>query len=97
MKVMGDILTTNEGELLMQGGDVLVGDALLYHQRDIVVSNPGEWKQNPATGVGIAEYLDDDDPEAMTRLVRQQLTLDGQRVEKVQYDDTGLKIRGWYE
>lgn len=98
MSIMGDILTSDEGELIIQDGDLVVGDSSLLHSRDLIISHPGEWKQNPTIGVGIQDFTDDDDTETLLRRVRQELIKDGQKVNKIIYTgENKLIIDSEYE
>jgi glutathione synthase/RimK-type ligase-like ATP-grasp enzyme len=97
VKVQKDILTTDTGELLIADGDVVVGDAVVLHQLDIIVAHKGEWKQNPLTGAGIAQFLDDDETEELLRTVRKELTLDGMTVSKVSIVNEELQVSAAYE
>ena len=99
MKIQGDILTTDNGDLIFSDGDFAVGNATLLHTRDLIRSQKGEYKEFPTIGAGIENFCDDESPEDMLRTVRKELISDTQKVNKIQYSETTGKliIDSWYE
>lgn len=97
--VQGDILVDENGELLFADGDLAVGDATLFHTRDILATQPGEYKQFPTIGAGIADYIGDEDINELIRAGRRSLINDGQKVESFKIDSVTkeLIIKSWYE
>ena len=86
---MDDLLIDETGELLLASGDFKQGDALLQNQRLILLSNPGEWKQSPTTGVGLELYLEDDTTDDLMTNIREQLAADGQTIETLKVLENG--------
>ena len=84
------------GAMLIRNGDFVVGDATKQHQRSLIMNHKGEYKQYPETGVGIANYLDDENPDDMMREVRRQLVQDDLTVEQMRVTATGLQIDAHY-
>ena len=95
-KQQGDILTDDNGELIFASGDIAVGDATQLHTRDLLYSRPAEYKQYPTVGLGIEDYLGDENKDDVISLARKELVGDGQNVETILYDDE-LKINSFYE
>ena len=95
---MKGILIDNDYELqvdvqldqngLITGGLVL-GDLTFQNQDMIIKMMPGELKEAPLKGVGIQDYIDDESPEALIRMIRTQLSAEGMIVNKVGFDSTG--------
>ncbi|MEI6899246.1 MAG: hypothetical protein WCL00_05170 [Bacteroidota bacterium] len=99
MTVVTDILTdpvTND--LLCDKGDFVIGDATFQHQRDLLISAEGEYKQDPIVGAGISEFLDDESPSDMLKKIRIQFTKDGMNVNTMKINEKGkLEIDAPYE
>lgn len=90
-----DILSTNDGDLLIAGNDLAYGPSDPQHIEDTVVASPLSWKQFPADGVNIRYYLGSSGKiQEIQRSVRQQLTIDGysQITSAVNYDANGTLI-----
>lgn len=52
-----DILLDSDGDLLIENGDLLVGDCSDQCIADIIESDTGNWKEHPEVGVGIGKYM----------------------------------------
>lgn len=73
-----DILSTETGDLLIANNDLKYGLSDPQHVEDTIVATPLSWKQYPADGVGINNYLNSSGKEQqIKRDIRQQLTIDG--------------------
>ena len=55
---MNDILLTPQFDLAISAGDFTQGECLKQSQTLLLLTNKGEWKQNPAAGVGTGNYLE---------------------------------------
>lgn len=58
------------------------------------MNNGGE--AAPSVGVGISDMLLDNDPIYWRTLIKEQLEMDGQTVDKVTITMTGIKIEAKY-
>jgi hypothetical protein len=97
MTVVTDILIdTVTEDLACDGGDFVIGDSTQQHEMDLLTANEGEYKQYPATGVGIDGFLNDEDKTEMIRKIRLQFTRDGMKVEKIT-TGSGINIKAQYE
>ena len=75
-----------------------IGDVTKQNQQIILLAEKGEIKEVPLLGVGIASFLDDDNPSELLREVRTNLREDGQKVKACGFDKEGkLIIVGGYE
>jgi|SRR5690554_6909599 len=98
MQAQGDIVTDNNGNLQFTSGDVMLVDATHYHTRDILQSEPGEYKETPLIGVGIQSFTHEENVQELKSTIRRELQRDGQRVDTVKIDDKGdILINSWYE
>lgn len=68
-------------------GDWVEGPADEQHQELLLVTKKGAWKENPLTGVGLIEYLMDNDVNGMLREVRRQFEADKMTVNSVGFDE----------
>lgn len=41
-------------------GDLVLGESTKQHQALLLITDTGEWKDNPVVGIGIDNYEDDD-------------------------------------
>lgn len=95
---MRDFKHTETGDLDLTSGDIVMSEATLQHQRDVILTRPGSLKHAPARGVGIEDYFNDDSQEDMLRKIRQESIKDGMAIKSLNVDDNGfIKITGYYE
>lgn len=91
-----DYILTEEGDLKIENGDFVFGDATRDNQRLLLLAEKGEWKHAPTSGVGLRSFLDDESPEDMLREIRRQFTRDGMKVKSLSYDGNQLKFDAPY-
>lgn len=94
---MKDILLDNDGDVIITDDIGYAADSTLQHQRDILLSAKGHYKDAPTVGVDIASQVNESNPEQLLRSVRLELTRDGMRVNTVAYSNDNLKIEAYYE
>ncbi|MBO7052198.1 MAG: hypothetical protein J6W24_05990 [Prevotella sp.] len=75
---------------------MVVGDALRQNQAVILTMHKGELKERPAVGCGISDMLLDYDPAAWRHEIREQMEMDGQRVNSVTITTKEIKIDAEY-
>lgn len=81
---------------IVQG--LVIGDVTEQNQRTILLAEKGEIKNSPLQGVGLASYLDDEDPSVLLREIRTNLRNDGQTIRACGFNESGkLIIVGGYE
>ena len=83
-------------EPIVSHGTLLVGDVLRQNQALILTLHNGELKENPSVGVGISDMLLDNDPIYWKTLIKEQMEMDGQTVDKVRITNTGIQIESKY-
>lgn len=85
--VYKDFLVDNAGDLVIENGRFKVGPSLQQEVKTIMLSKPGDWKQQPLIGVNITPYYNA--PFSVTgrntlaRRIRLHLELDGIKVGKI--------------
>lgn len=75
---------------------LVVGDILRQNQAIILCVHKGEIKEFPSVGVGIADMLLDHDPALWRSQIREQLEMDGQKVNSVKITTSGIVIDAAY-
>ena len=75
---------------------LVLGDILHQNQALILVLHKGDLKSDVSVGVGIDRMLLDNERLTWTREIREQLEMDGQKVESVIVTDKTIKIDASY-
>ena len=97
MAAATDILldTNGDGDLPIELNNFTIGYSDVQHVQDAMVSFPGEWKQYPQNGIGIAAFFKArvDYLQILTK-IRQQLTNDGYTLSnpQVYQDADGIMV-----
>lgn len=79
-----DILLDENLDLLIIDGDFVIGESTSQHQKLLILSDKCEFKDVPMRGVGARRYLEDDTPDNLAREIRQEFSIDGMTVNKIQ-------------
>jgi len=87
---MIDIGISDTEDLFIVGGDFLMTECTAHHQRQLILNNNADFKQNPTICVGAFEYLDDENYQELLRKVSLEFTKDGMDVKSVRLDTNGL-------
>lgn len=87
------VVTDTSGRI--QSG-LVVGDILHQNQALILIFHKGDLKDDVSVGVGIDRMLLDNDRLSWSRDIREQLEMDGQKVNDVQVTDKTIKIDARY-
>ena len=80
---MTDIKHTDDGDLDLSTGDLRYVESDGQHQKDILLSHKGFYKEYPAIGVGIKDYINETNPEELLRTIKKEFASDGMKVTKV--------------
>lgn len=86
---MNDILLDTDYDLAIINGDLSVGDSTVQRQQSIVLDGKNDWKQHPTTGVGALGFIDDEEPQAFFVEIREQMVMDGMKVNKLEVTPEG--------
>lgn len=93
-----DFLMDTDGDMLIVDGDIAVGDSTLQNQYLLLKLQPGELRQWPQTGVGLENYLDDDDLGELEAEIRAQFVADGMTVNICKiFEDGKIEIDASYD
>lgn len=95
---MKDFVFDDNGDLLIQNGDFVIGESDNQHQLDILLAEKGEFKEFPEIGVGIQEMLSDDDFVEFLIEAKKNLEYDGMNINNIEFTENGsLNIDGNYK
>lgn len=76
---------------------LLIGNTVSQNQYILLRAYPGELKEHPALGVGVADLVNDNDISGWSNEIRMQLEKDGMKVSKVKFGrDMNLEIDAEY-
>ncbi len=95
---MTDIKHTEDGDIDLSSHDLQYADSDAQHQKDILLSQKGHYKQYPEVGVDIAAHINETDPESLLRSIRKEFAADGMKITKVTVNALGeLETDAHYE
>ena len=95
---MIDFRQDTNGDIDLTGGDIHYVESTVAHQRDLLFTSMGELKHAPTAGAGVHDFINDENPEDLLRMVRRKFIQDGQTVNSVKVDATGqLVVDAWYD
>lgn len=86
---MDDFKLDQNGDIAIENGDFVIGDATLQHQEHIIIAQKGEYKEHPEIGVGIANALNDESPRQILTQIRRNFEYDGMTVNTLDIDELG--------
>lgn len=85
------IQLNEEGDIAVAGGTMSMGDTLAQNEYLLIISQPGDLKEEPLLGAGIADMVAETDPSAMKRRIRDALKADGMDVRTLEMDGGTIK------
>ena len=84
MAYVKDILLDDDFDLLIEDGDLVIGESDEQHIALILSTYQGGWKFDPLVGVGVRQYLaSSGNEELIKRNITVQLEADNYQVNKV--------------
>lgn len=88
MAKWNDILDDEDGDILIEDGDLAMGDSLDQDVATIVGLNPGEWPSDPILGPGLIRLMKGNaTPTAIRQAIRLHLSRDGKNVKSIAVDN----------
>lgn len=88
-----NVLRDSSGKI---AGGLVVGDILRQNQALILLLHKGELKSDPSVGAGISDILLDHNLRIWKKEIREQMELDGQKVDSVVVSATGITVDAEY-
>lgn len=95
--MIGIQMDSETGDILVGKNGVSIGDTSQQNQYLILVSHPGEWKESPLVGVGIGDYVNDNETDFIRHSIREQFWMDGITIEKMTVKPGDVKITAAYQ
>ena len=96
-RTMMDIALEDDEDVSITNGDFPIVESTLQHQRQLILNNKGDFKQNPTICVGAFTYFDDEHMQNLVRAVSVEFARDGMDVQEVKIDADGtLKSEALY-
>ncbi len=87
-------LKKDENNKILSG--LSIGNTLYQNQYLILNSQKGEFKEHPVVGVGISDMSSDDELNVWKREIREQLSADGMRVERLNITESKMELKATY-
>jgi hypothetical protein len=91
-----DILLDDDGDLLLDGEEPMVGDTTVQNQNLLLQFNKGDLKLYPLVGVGVHDFIEDDTTANLAREVRQQFRAEGLTINKIKINGSQIEIDARY-
>ena len=92
-----DILLDANFDLRIENGDFVAGESTRQHQQLLILTDKGEWKENPTRGVGAQGWLLDDKDGDLNAVVKTEYERDGMRIVAVKGRGFNLQVEAVYE
>ncbi len=89
---MKDFLLTEDNELTIQSGDLLVAESEYQHIKDILEAAPGHYKQYPLLGANIRNFQNGPMSITQKRNIRLHLESDGYKNIKINLKNNEIEI-----
>jgi hypothetical protein len=87
---MIDIALDEQEDVAISSGDFVFTESTAQHQRQLILNNKGDFKQNPTSCVGAFDYLHDEDYQALIRAMSIEFSKDGMDVKRVLIGANGV-------
>lgn len=90
-----DIKHKEDGDVDLTTGDIRYSESTAQHQKDVLLARKGEYRHTPI-GVGLEDFVEDDSPADLQRVISKEYTADGMTVNKVKIDNGNLQTDANY-
>ncbi len=95
---MKDFLLDDNGDLKIVNGHFVIGDCSAQNQKSLLLATEGEIRSSPLSGVGIFNFLQDEDLDGLQLKARRQFEMDGARFKKLVFEGDGkMKLDASYK
>ncbi len=89
---MNDLRINENGDLLIQNGDFVIGDARADITERILIAYPGEFKEKPLLGCNITAQINGAPSPFWRGNTMSQLRAEGMNVKRMDITDTGVEV-----
>lgn len=93
---MTDLLLDNTNDLQIAANDAVIGESTEQHQYLLALCNKGDYKENPLSCIGLAQWLKDNDIGGALAEMKAQFEKDGMTVNSITYDGTNILPNAHY-
>lgn len=87
--MMNDLLIDENKDLAFANGDLATGNSDYQHQELLLMTDKGDWKEQPTVAVGVRYWLKDNDAEGLMGEIKQEFERDGMSVKKIEIANDG--------
>jgi hypothetical protein len=94
---MKDILLNSDFDLEIVDGDLVIGESTTQHQQLLLLTNKGDWKENPLVGVGATGFLKEENESGLMQEIRIQFEKDGMEVNNISIQSGAIEIDAKYK
>lgn len=94
---MTDILLDEEFDLLFENGDLATGESTEQHQQLLLLCNKGDLREDTTVGVGIQQFLKDEEDGGLLGEIKKEFERDGMDVRKVGMEDDKIVVNAAYK
>lgn len=95
---MIDILLNSNKDPKIMNGDFAYGESTRQHQELILISEKGEWRENPLTGVGIRTELQNETTGSeLLTAIKREFEKDGMTVLQIKAKGGNITTEAIYE
>ncbi|MGJ1244295.1 MULTISPECIES: hypothetical protein [Sphingobacterium] len=81
-----------DDDILIQGGDLVIGNSDRQHQKHILIAQKGEYRQFPELGVGINNILSGEDATKMLIEAKRNFEYDRMKVKELRFTEENTLI-----
>jgi len=89
---MKGILLTDDNELQVLNGTLILGDIRAQAAQHIITANAGDYKEKPLIGVGITKMLNGGSDPSLINRIKTQLKSAKINIEKLQINNNIVEI-----
>lgn len=95
---MIDFLLDSEFDLVIENGDIKMGNSDLQHQQLLLLTGVGEWREKPTAGVDLLSELDDEaETASIENRIKRAFEADGMTVNKCRIQGTAIEVEAFYK
>jgi len=92
-----DLLIADDFDLLIEDGDLIVGESTRQHQSLLLMIDKGTLREFPRIGVGALTWINDDVSGDLNSQIKREFEADGMKVLGVRGGFSNLQIEAVYE
>ncbi len=98
MKYVHDILLDESGDVMIKDGDLCIGESTQQHARLLLLCQKGGLKLHPLVGVGVHDFLNNENPQNLKTEIRRQFKADSLVIKSLQVGNKGtIDIKANYK